>query len=50
MVSAIDKLNKKLDNVGNTYNSINGISYDDDASVTDAIKTIVRAAKIERRV
>lgn len=50
VVSAIDKLNKKLDNVGNTYNSINGISYDDDTSVTDAIKTIVRAAKIERRV
>ena len=50
VVSAIEKLNKKLDNVGNTYNSINGITYDDGSGITDAVKTIVRAAKIERRV
>ena len=50
VVSAIDKLYKKLDNVGNTYNSINGITYDDGSGIADAVKTIVRAAKIERRV
>lgn len=50
VVSAIDKLNKKLDNVGNTTYSINGITYDDGSGLADAVKTIVRAAKIERRV
>lgn len=48
VVSAIDELGKRLDNVGNTYNSINGISYSD-GDVADAIKTIVRAARVERR-
>ena len=33
---------------GDTY-QINGITYDDGSNVSDAIKTLVRAAKIERR-
>jgi tape measure domain-containing protein len=50
VVSAINKLRKDLGNVGNTYNSINGITYDDEGVVSDAIETIVRAARRERRV
>ena len=50
VVSAIDKLNKNLGKVGNTtYNSIGGITYDDGSNISDAIKTIVRAVKVERR-
>ena len=50
VVSAISALGRKLGNItGDTYN-INGISYDDGTNVSDAIRTLVRAARIERRV
>lgn len=50
VVSAIDKLRKDLGRVGgNTYN-INGVTYDDGSNVSDAVRVLVRAAKIERRV
>ena len=51
VISAINKLNKNLSNAkgGDTYN-VNGITYDDGSNITDAVKTLVRAAKIERRV
>ena len=50
VVSAITALGRKLSNAaGDTYN-INGISYDDGTAVSDAIKTLVRAARMERRV
>ena len=50
VISAIDKLRKELGNLnsGDTY-SINGI-YASDDDIVDAIKTIVRAVKVERRV
>ena len=50
VVTAINKLRKDLENVGNTTYSINGITYDDGSNVSDAIKSLVRAARIERRV
>jgi hypothetical protein len=50
VASAIDRMSKKLDNVGNTTYSINGITYSGDADLDNAFKTIVRAAKIEGRV
>lgn len=50
VVSAINKLRGDLGKVGNTYNSINGITYDDGSNVSDAVKVLVRAARIERRV
>jgi hypothetical protein len=49
VVSAINKLNKRMDNLGNTTYQINGVTYDDGSNITDAVRTIVRAAKIERR-
>ena len=49
VISAIEDLGRKLGNTnGNTYN-INGITYDDGSDVSDAIETLIRAAKIERR-
>lgn len=49
VVSAINGLKKSLGNTGNTYNNISGITYDSGTAVSDAIETLVRAAKIERR-
>ena len=49
VVSAINKLRKDLSGKeSNTY-SINGITYDDGSTVSEAIKSLVRAAKVERR-
>lgn len=51
VIAAIDKLNKSLSNLpsGDTY-SINGITYDDGSNIAGAVKDIVRAARMERRV
>lgn len=49
VVSAIDKLRKDLgENVGNTYN-IDGVTYDDGSNVSNAVRELVRAARVERR-
>ena len=49
VVSAINKLRKDLGNIsGDTY-QINGVTYDDGSNITDAVHTLVRAAKVERR-
>ena len=48
VVSAINKLGSNLGSGGDTYN-INGITYDDQSSVADAIQTLIRAANVERR-
>lgn len=50
IISAIKDIGKKMANgQTNTYN-INGITYDDGSNISDAIETIVREARIERRV
>ena len=49
VVSAIDTLGSKIDGMsGNTY-IIDGITYDDGSNVANAVESIVRAARIERR-
>lgn len=49
VISAIDRLGKNLGNTsGDTYN-INGVSYSDNAEISEAVQTLVRAARIERR-
>ena len=50
VVYAIDKLRKDLGNVGNTTYNVNGVTYDDGSNVSSAIQSLVRYAKIERRV
>ena len=49
VVAAIDKLRKDVRNLEGTNNTINGLTYGDDSSLSEAIGTIVRAARIERR-
>lgn len=49
VVRAIGKLEKSLKSVGNTYNSINGITYDNDSGISEAVETLVRAATVGRR-
>lgn len=50
VISAINKLRSELGNVGgNTYN-VNGVTYDDGSNVSDAVRSLIRAARIDRRV
>ena len=49
VVSAIDRLNKRMDNFGNTTYNVNGVTYDDGSNITEAVRTITRAAVRERR-
>ena len=50
VITAIDKLHKDLNSLSRPSYNIEGITYDDGSEVSEAIKTLVRAAKIERRV
>lgn len=50
VVTAINKLRKDLSNVGGTTYNVNGVTYDDGSNITEAVRTIVRAAKVERRI
>ena len=49
VVSAIDRLRRGLDNVGNTTYQIDGITYDDGSAIAGAVGQLVRAARIGRR-
>lgn len=49
VVSAINKLGASVGKGGDTYN-INGVTYDDESGISDAVRTLIRAANIERRV
>lgn len=50
VISAIHDLGSKLGNMtGNTYN-VNGVTYDDGSNISDAVKSLIRAARVERRV
>ena len=50
VISAIKELGSKFNRTsGDTY-QINGVTYDDGSNVSTAVKALVRAAKIERRV
>lgn len=50
VVSAIDKLRKDLGNVGNTTYNVNGITYDDGSNISEAVQSLMRAARVERRI
>ena len=49
IVSALNGLKEQLNNTGPSY-TINGITYDDGSSVSAAVQSLVRAARIERRL
>ena len=50
VVSAIKALRNDIANMPRNTYSINGITYDDGSNVSDAIQSLIRAARIERRV
>ena len=50
VVSAINRLRKDLGNVGNTTYTVGNITYDDGSNVSEAVRSLVRAARTERRV
>ena len=50
VVSAIDKLRRDLGNVRGDSYMINGVTYDDGSNIADAVRTIARAAIMERRM
>jgi hypothetical protein len=49
IVDALKDLKEGLSNNGPSY-TINGITYDDGSNVVNAVETLVRAARIERRI
>lgn len=49
LLSAIRDLQGNIGNSGDTY-QINGITYDDGSAISSAVQTLIRAAKIERRM
>ena len=49
IISAINKLRGDLGNIGGDTYVIDGVTYDDGTNVSDAVRTLVRAAKVERR-
>ena len=50
IVSAIKDLKDNIPTAGNTNYNINGITYDDGSNIVNAVETLVRAARIERRI
>ena len=50
VVSAIKDLKNNMPVAGNTNYNINGITYDDGSNIVNAVETLVRAARIERRI
>ena len=49
LTTAINKLRKDLGNIGGDTYVVDGVTYDDGTNVSEAVKTLVRAAKVERR-
>lgn len=49
VIAAVNGLKESLNNNGPSY-TINGITYDDGSSVSSAVQSLVRAARIERRL
>ena len=49
IISAIKELRSELGGMDRATYNINGVTYDDGSNISDAVRTIVRAARIERR-
>ena len=50
VITQLTSFTKDLNTLSRPSYTIDGITYDDGSEVSEAIKTLVRAAKIERRV
>jgi hypothetical protein len=49
LISEIRKLRKDFSSMERNTYQINGITYDDGSNISDAVQSLVRAAKVERR-
>ena len=50
VISAIENLSKKIGKLsGNSY-TVNGVTYDDGSNVSSAVQSLIRAARVERRI
>ena len=49
LISTMKALRKDIANMPREQYNFNGITYDDGSNIADAVKTLVRAAKVERR-
>ena len=49
VVNAIERLNKGLSGLNRPSYNINGVTYDNGSEISEAVETLVRAARIERR-
>jgi tape measure domain-containing protein len=50
IVSALKDLKSSISGMSNNTYTINGITYDDGSNISDAVETLIRAARIERRI
>lgn len=50
IISAIGKLEKSIDGIGKPSYTIEGITYDNGSEISDAIETLISAARRERRI
>ena len=50
IVSAIKDLKDSIGKPSGDTTTIGNISYDDGSNISDAVRTLVRAAKVERRI
>lgn len=50
IISAIEDLGRKIGSMPNETYQINGVTYDDGSNISDAVKQLVRAARVERRI
>ena len=50
VILAIDKLRKDLSNIGGDTYNVGNVSYDDGSAVSNAVRELVRATKVEGRI
>ena len=50
IVSAINKLRKDISDNPRSVTNIGDIRYDDGSTVSNAVRSLIRVAKVERRV
>ena len=50
IISAIDKLRKDINDMDRNSYTVNGLTYDDGSNVSEAVKALIRATRVERRV
>ena len=49
VISALKDIKDNLNTSGPSY-TVNGVTYDDGSNIVNAVESLVRAARIERRI